>query len=114
MPQHDDLVLLRHMLDHAVEAVSLIEGHDRESLNHDRLLELAITRLIEVIGEAASHVSKVGEARYASIPWRQITGMRHRLIHGYSEVDKDVLWKTATTDLPPLIAALTNVLGQPE
>ncbi len=47
-----------------------------------------------------------------TIPWPQVTGMRHRLAHGYDTVDIQVLWETVTDDLPPLIAALESILGQ--
>jgi uncharacterized protein with HEPN domain len=61
MTRHDDLVRLRHMLDHAREAVSLIEGKRREDLARERLLELSLVRLIEIVGEAAARVSPEGQ-----------------------------------------------------
>jgi len=56
MSQHDPLVALRHMLDHAREAVELAQGRSRKDLDSDRLLQLALTRLVEIVGEAASRV----------------------------------------------------------
>ena len=74
------------------------------------MLELALVRLIEIIGEAAARVSPEGQREYPSIPWPKIIGMRNRLIHGYDEVDLDVLWDTIEFDLPPLITTLQQIL----
>ena len=89
MSHHDDLVSLRHMLDHAQEAVNLTRGRVRGDLDANRLLELSLVRLMEIIGEAASRVSPDFQSRYSHIPWPQIVSLRHRLIHGYDSVDLD-------------------------
>jgi uncharacterized protein with HEPN domain len=83
MTRHDDKVRLRHMLDHAREAVAMIEGKERSDLFQQRLLELALTRLVEIIGEAAAKVSPEAQDRYTLIPWREVVGMRNRLVHGF-------------------------------
>jgi uncharacterized protein with HEPN domain len=75
------------------------------------MLELALTRLLEIIGEAANRVSEDMQQQHPEIPWRQIVGLRHRLIHGYDAVDLDILWDIVRYDLPPLIAALEEILG---
>ena len=106
MPKHNDEVALNHMLDHAREAVSLIAGKTRGDLGSERMLELSLTRLVEIIGEAAGRVSKQRQAQLQTIPWQEIMGMRNRLIHGYDSVDLDVLWDTVELDLPPLIDEL--------
>ena len=113
MSQHEDEVRLGHMLDHAKEAVQLCAGRVRPDLNADRLLNLALVRLIEIVGEAATRVSSAGQARLAEIPWRQIIGMRNRIVHGYDRVDFDMLWDTIQQDLPPLIVQLRAALGRP-
>ena len=109
MTRHDDRVSLRHMLDHAQEAVSMTSGKQRQDLSRDRMLELALVRLIEIIGEAAGRVSPQDQSKYSSIPWHEIVGMRNRLVHGYDQVDLNVLWDTIEFDLPPLIAELQKV-----
>jgi uncharacterized protein with HEPN domain len=83
MTQHDDIVRLQHILEHAREAVGMIQGKERADLRHERMLELSLIRLIEVVGEAAARVTPDGQAKYPSIPWPQVVGMRNRLIHGY-------------------------------
>ncbi len=110
MTQHDDTVSLRHMLDHAQEVLSMASGKQRRDLEDDRMLELALVRLIEIIGEAAGRVSLEDQRKYSSIPWPQIIGMRNRLIHGYDQVDLNLLWDTIEIDLPPLISELKNIL----
>lgn len=113
MSRHEDGVRLRHMLDHAAEAVAMCRGRSRTDLDADRVLNLALVRLIEIVGEAANRVSKQGQARQAEIPWREIIGMRNRIIHGYDEVDFDILWAVIHDDLPPLIETLKRTLGGP-
>jgi len=103
---------LGHMLDHAIEAVHACAGKTRADLDTDRLLNLALVRLVEVVGEAANRVSKTGQDQLASIPWRQIISMRNRIIHGYDEVDFDILWVVIRGDLPPLIDTLKTALGR--
>jgi len=114
MTQHDPLLCLRHMLDHAREAVEMIRGRQWRDLDHDRMLELSLVRLVEIVGVAASRTPRADQARYRTIPWPQVTGMRHRLVHAYDTVDLQILWDTVTDDLPPLITALDAVLGAAE
>lgn len=110
MTQHDDSVRLRHMLDAAREAVALSRGRNRSDLDTDRLYNLAMVRLVEIIGEAAARVSKPTCAKYPKIPWSEITGVRNRLIHGYDRVDFDILWDILRLDLPELINHLEEIL----
>jgi len=106
MPRHDDSVALRHMLDYARTARRLVAGRIRPDLDADEMLRLALTRAIEVVGEAAARVSSAGRERHTGIAWSQIVGARHRLIHGYDTVDLDILWDIATLDLPTLVSRL--------
>jgi len=110
MTQHDARVCLQQMLDHAQEALDLLAGKDKNNLASDRVLELALVRLVEIVGEAATRLSPEDQARYPSIPWREIIGMRNRLAHGYDAIDPNVLWDTIRIDLPPLIDELKRLL----
>lgn len=110
MSKHDNLIRLQHMLDHAKEAFELVQGKTRTDLDSDRLLNLAMVRLLEVIGEAANQVPKQKQAQYPEIPWPEIVALRNRLIHGYDSVDFDILWQIVTQDLPSLIAALEKII----
>jgi uncharacterized protein with HEPN domain len=75
------------------------------------VLNLALTRLIEVVGEAANRVPDDFQAKFPQLPWMQMVGARNRLIHGYDSVDFDILWTIITVDLPDLITKLEKILG---
>ena len=91
MSRHDEMIRLRHMRDYAAEAIALTRGRQREDIEEDRLFELALVRLMEIIGEAAGRVSPQTRARLPNIPWSDVVAMRNRLIHGYDSVDHDIL-----------------------
>lgn len=112
MTLREESVRLRHMLEHAREAVEICRRRCRSDLDADRLLNLALVRLIEVVGEAASKVS--GDVREGNpdIPWREIVAMRNRIIHGYDAVDFDILWAVIQQDLPDLIPRLERLLAE--
>jgi uncharacterized protein with HEPN domain len=97
------------MLDHAREAVAMAAGRTRADLDTDRQFNLALVRLVEIIGEAANRVPDAERAGMSQIPWPQNVSLRNRLIHGYDEVDFDILWQIVTRDLPPLIKALEKI-----
>ena len=107
----EDLVRLWHMLEAARKAQEMAGGRDRENLDTDEQLSLALQRLIEIVGEAATKVSAETCSQTDDIPWKQIRGMRNRLIHAYFDVNLDILWNTVTEDLPPLVSALESLLG---
>jgi uncharacterized protein with HEPN domain len=98
------------MLAYAKEAVDLMRNRTRADLDTDRALGLAILRCVEIVGEAASQIPVALRRRNPKIPWRQIIGMRNRLIHGYDIVDYDIVWSTVTQDLPLLVAELEAIL----
>ncbi len=112
MSMRDDRTSLKDMLSHACEAVELLGDASRDDLGCARVIQLALTRLIEILGEAANRVSLETQKRNSNIPWSQIIGMRNRLIHGYDVIDYDLLWDTVTNDLPPLIQALQQAIEQ--
>ncbi len=99
------------MLSHAIEAVMLSHGRVRSDLDADRLLNLALTRLLEIVGEAAGRVPKEFCDQHSEIPWPQIVSLRNRLIHGYDSVDFDILWQILTNDLPPMISSLELIIA---
>jgi len=110
MTLHDDQVSLRDMLSHSREASELMADSSLEELGRNRVIQLALTRLVEIVGEAANRVSPATRDASPNIPWPQIVGMRNRLVHGYDVIDLDLLRRTIKEDLPPLIAALQEVL----
>jgi len=111
MTLHDDTVALRHMRDHIAEAIELAADQSRDYLDTDRVFALALTKLVEIIGEAAARVSEDLKASHVGIQWRQIIGTRNRLIHGYDAVDYDILWRIVDRELPILLGQLDSVLA---
>ncbi len=110
--RNDDAIRLRHMLDAGQEAIEFARGHTRADLDGDRMLVLALMKDIEIIGEAAYQVSPTTREQLPAIPWDDIIGMRHRLVHAYFDINLDILWRTVQYDLPPLIAVLECVLSE--
>ena len=106
----DDNTRLRHMLDAARQAVIFAQGESRASLNHDTKLVFAIVRALEIIGEAATHVSSQFREQHPRIPWPEMVGIRNRLIHAYFEVNLDIVWQTVADELPPLIRELEKLI----
>lgn len=111
--RRDDAIRLRHMLDATLEAITFAQGRNRSDLDTDRQLALSLVKEVEIIDEAAYQVSQATRAHASGIPWEDIIGMRHRLVHAYFDINLDILWKTVQEDLPLLIAALES-LALPE
>lgn len=103
-----DLVYVGHMLDMARKAVEKTTGLTRDAYDRDENLRLALTHLVQVIGEAARNVSQTFCEEHPEVPWAEIVGMRHKVVHDYLGVDDDIVWQVVTDDLPRLLP----VLGQ--
>lgn len=108
--QKHDLIRLRHMLDAARESIHFTRNKTKSSLDTDRKLVLALIKSIEIIGEAAAHVTKEGREQTPQIPWPSIISMRNRLIHAYFDINLDIVWQTINEDLPPLVIELEKIL----
>jgi len=101
--QPEDEVRLRHLVDAATTAVGFVEGRDRRDLDGDEMLRLALTKLVEIVGEAAKQMSESGRTDLPDVPWAAAARMRDRLVHHYFDIDLDVLWATVTIDLVELL-----------
>jgi uncharacterized protein with HEPN domain len=108
-----DAACLLDILLSARLARSYVAGTTWEGFAADRRCQDAVVRRLEVIGEAARRVSIAGRAALPGLPWRQMVGMRNRMIHEYDRVDVTVVWETVTRDLPALIALLEGVVPGP-
>lgn len=93
-----------------------MQNQTRESLDKNRMLALSLVRLIEIVGEAATQITREFQNQHSEIPWAQIVGMRNRLIHAYFDIDMDRVWKIVKDDLPSLIVELEKIIPpeQPE
>jgi uncharacterized protein with HEPN domain len=94
------------MLDMARKAVCQSPGSAARDVRADENLRLALIHLVQVIGEAARHVSREFTAAHPEVPWENIVGMRHKVVHDYLGVDEDIVWQVVTGDLPKLVEAL--------
>lgn len=111
MSRREDRVLLQDMLEAAEAACSEIESLTREEFEGDHVRALGLTKCLEILGEAASRISSGFQERHSDLPWREMVGMRNRLVHAYFEIDYDQVWKTLTEELPPLVLQLRRILG---
>ena len=112
-----DRLFLKHMLAAMERVGELIGRIDREAFDRDWVLQDAVMRELEVLGEAAGRVSPALVQAHPEIPWREITGLRHKLIHDYFEVDLSIVWGTATSNVPevsPFVRAALDALSDAE
>ena len=109
--RREDSIRIRHMIEAAEAALAFARGRERADLERDRMFLFALVRAIEIIGEAATKVTPETRAKASAVPWPAIVAMRNRLIHAYFEIDRDILWKTVTEELPPLLLELRKLLA---
>jgi uncharacterized protein with HEPN domain len=106
-----DAGLMLDMTLAAEDGVLFVTGLDEAGFMASRLHQNAVIRSLEVMGEAAGKVSAAAPSAHADIPWREVAGMRHRLIHGYSDVNLELVWQVARTRLPDLLIALRRIVA---
>jgi uncharacterized protein with HEPN domain len=105
-----DYSRLRDMLENARLALNFMRNKSRDDLFHDLLLAYAVVRALEVIGEAANYVSDDTQKLLPQIEWGNIIGMRNRMVHGYDNINFDIVWAVIESKLQPLILALLPLL----
>jgi uncharacterized protein with HEPN domain len=110
MPR-DDRVTAAQMLDAVRRIRAVIRGRTRDAFETDEIRQLALLHLIQVLGETASRTTAAFRDAHPELPWAQMTGMRNRIVHGYDDVDPDIVWRVATEDVEPVLAALERILA---
>lgn len=108
--QRDDNAFLLDMVLAARDAVRFAAGLTHRQFEESRLHQNAILKAIEIVGEAAGRLSDATRNAHPEIPWTQVIGMRHRLVHGYFEVNLERVWETVQRDIPALIVQLEPLL----
>jgi len=103
-------IIARHILDSIDAITSYLKGVSKSDLEKDRLKQSAVIRELEVIGEAVKNISESIKKEYPNIQWKQIVGMRDKLIHHYFGVDLDTIWETIEKDIPNLEKCIKQIL----
>lgn len=111
MPNRD-LVRLQHVIQAGQKALELSAGKSRTEADADEALRLALIHLLEIMGEAATGLSSEFRQQNAEVPWTKIIALRNRLIHGYFDVDFDIVWDTIQERLHPLIPELEAIVSR--
>lgn len=106
----DDLTRLRHMKDAAEEILDFMVDKTKEDLARERMLTLAVVKDLEIIGEAASKISDDCRDRHPTLPWKEMIGMRNRLVHAYYGINFNIIWETVQKSLAPLIEQLEKAI----
>lgn len=107
---HKDEGLLLDMLIAARLIRDFTQGHTAETFAENTLLESAVRYQEQVIGEAAGDVSPEFRRRHREIPWDKLIGMRHRLVHGYRDIEVNRVWRLVQNDLERIIRALEKLV----
>lgn len=109
-----DVDYLRHILDEAIYLTSESDGLDRAAFLADPTLRRAFARSIQIMGEATKQLSDELRGRYPDVEWRAMAGMRDHLIHGYFDLDYEIVWDVAANKAPALRARLEAIIAQEE
>ena len=105
----DDQLTVEQMLDTARRIQAFMRGQSRKAFESDEVRQVAVLHLVQVLGEAASRTSASFRDVHPELPWGQMVGIRNRIVHGYDHVDSDIIWRVATDDIEPVIAALERL-----
>ncbi|HYQ92210.1 MAG TPA: DUF86 domain-containing protein [Candidatus Competibacteraceae bacterium] len=110
MPKRDSALLLEDMLRAIRKIERYITGLEREGFLQDEKTMDSVVRNLEILGEAARRLPEDFTARYPNVPWRQIAGLRNRIVHDYFDLDLEIIWQVIHHDLPLLQAQLENLI----
>lgn len=103
---------IEHMLEMALNLQEAKSRHTYEDILTDRILFYGLTKMAEIIGEAAYKLTLEFRDSHPELPWREIIGMRHLLVHGYFTISPDVLWDVIQNDIPNTIPILKTYLEE--
>jgi len=111
MKTRDYLDYLQDILDSLNDIDNFISGMGQDAFLSDRKTINAVVRSLEIMGEATKKIPESMKKAQPDVPWKRMAGMRDKLIHEYSGVDLEVLWKTVTEDLPPLRSSIQKLIA---
>ena len=110
MKKRDYLDYIQDIVDSVIDIENFIRGMGFNDFSQDKKTINAVVRSLEVIGEAAKRVSESLRKKYPRLPWKEMARMRDKLIHGYSGVDVEIVWKVVKDEIPPLKPSIEQVL----
>jgi uncharacterized protein with HEPN domain len=110
-PARDYVDYLTDIVQAATKATAFVRGMIFEQFESDDRTLFAVVRALEIVGEAAKRIPESMRTQHPAVPWSSMAGMRDKLIHEYFGVNQEVVWKTVTEDLPPIIPILQHVLS---
>jgi len=102
--QRDDLAYVGHMPDTARWIVGKVAGKSRSEFDADENLRLALVHLIPTLGESARRVSREFQGTHPGVPWKEMTGMRRKVVHDSLHVDYDIVWNVGAVRMPVLVS----------
>ncbi len=106
-----DRLRLRHIVDAAERIAGYLDGADRASFLANRMLQDAVIRNLEIVGEACVNLSAEFREAHAEVPWLKASGIRNRLVHGYFDVDLGVVWQTAVDAMPEFAGQVRRIIS---
>jgi uncharacterized protein with HEPN domain len=106
MPKRDPDLLIEDMLASMRKIERYTDGMDQELFRQDEKTIDAVVRNLEILGEATRQLPEDFTARHADVPWRQIAGLRNRIVHDYFGLDMEIIWEVIQHDLPQFQARL--------
>jgi uncharacterized protein with HEPN domain len=109
MSQRDDAYLF-DILDSARIALEYMNNKTSEEFTKNALLQDAVVRRLEIIGEASNRVSSETQKKYAHLPWQAMKGTRNRIVHEYDSIELDIIWEIVQQDLPALVSELEKIV----
>lgn len=105
---------LLHILESIEEIEKYTAGENLENFMQNSMMKFASVKQIEIIGEAANHITEETKNKFSEIQWRQITGLRHVLVHEYFGIDSNLIWQIIIEDIPALKMNIQEVLSSME
>ena len=109
MSQRDDAYLF-DILDSARMALEYMHNIKAEEFTKNALLQDAVVRRLEIIGEASNRVSSDTQKKYPHLPWQAMKGTRNRIVHEYDSIELDIIWEIVKQDLPILVSELEKIV----
>src|SRR3989338_7137286 len=110
----NNLLYIKHILDAISQIEEYVQGISHKDFISNKMVQDAVIRQIEIIGEATKNLSKEVKEKYKDTPWRKMAGMRDKLVHGYFGVDLEAVWEAVEKDIPALRKRIKSIIGKEE